>query len=125
MSESASPAGRRPRLLWPALLSIVGVAILCTLGTWQIARMSEKRVFIERLSAQAAGAPAPMPDSSGWAALDPAALDLTRVTAQGSFLDSPFAGVRTTIAAGGPGTRQLSGFGRWIFQGVRLAGGGA
>ena len=67
MSETALPAGQRPRLLWPALLSILGVAILCTLGAWQIARMGEKHVFIERLSAQAAGAPAPMPASTGWA----------------------------------------------------------
>ncbi|MBA4224642.1 MAG: hypothetical protein C0458_28280 [Methylobacterium sp.] len=28
--------------------------------------------------------------------------------------------MRTTIAAGPPGSRQLSGFGRWIFQGFRL-----
>ena len=124
MSEATAPAGHRPRLLWPALLSLLGVAILCTLGAWQIARMSEKRVFIDRLSAQAAGAPASMPASTGWAALDPATLDLTRVTAQGSFIDGPFAGVRTTIASGAPGTRQLSGFGRWIFQGFRLADGG-
>ncbi|HEY5794374.1 MAG TPA: SURF1 family cytochrome oxidase biogenesis protein [Bosea sp. (in: a-proteobacteria)] len=124
MSEAASPVGHARRLLWPTLLSLLGVAILCTLGAWQIARMAEKRVFIERLSAQAAGAPAPMPASSTWAGLDPARLDLTRVTAQGSFIEGPVAGVRTTIASGGPGTRQLSGFGRWIFQGFRLADGG-
>lgn len=124
MSEAASGGGGRRRLFWPALLSLLGVAILCSLGTWQIARMGEKRAFIERLSAQAAGAPAAMPPASGWAALDPAGLDLTRVAAQGSFVDTPFAGVRTTIASGGPGTRQLSGFGRWIFQGFRLADGG-
>jgi surfeit locus 1 family protein len=124
MSGVASPARQGPRLLWPALLSLLGVGVLCTLGAWQIARMSEKRVFIARLSAQAAGAPAAMPATSGWAGLDPAALDLTRVSAQGSFIDGPVAGVRTTIASGGPGTRQLTGFGRWIFQGFRLADGG-
>lgn len=123
MSEVTS-APRRPRLLWPALLSILGVAILCTLGSWQIARMSEKRVFIDRLAAQAAGAPAAMPATASWASLDPAALDLTRVSAQGTFIDGPFAGVRTTIAAGERGTRQLAGFGRWIFQGFRLDDGG-
>ncbi len=122
MSEVTS-APRRPRLLWPALLSILGVAILCTLGSWQIARMTEKRVFIDRLAAQAAGAPAAMPASASWAALDPAALDLTRVSARGTFIDG-FAGVRTTIAAGERGTRQLAGFGRWIFQGFRLHDGG-
>ena len=33
--------------------------------------------------------------------------------------------MRTTIASGRPGTRQLTGFGRWIFQGFRLEDGGA
>ncbi len=41
----------------------------------------------------------------------------------GTFIDG-FAGVRTTIAAGERGTRQLAGFGRWIFQGFRLDDGG-
>lgn len=126
MSETApsiATSPRRPRLLWPALLSILGVAILCSLGSWQIARMSEKRAFIERLTAQAAGAPAAIPPAASWASLDPAALDLTRVSARGTFIDG-FAGVRTTIAAGERGTRQLAGFGRWIFQGFRLDDGG-
>jgi surfeit locus 1 family protein len=117
-------APRRPGLLWPALLTIIGTVVLAMLGTWQLTRMAEKRAFIERLAAQAAGQPAAMPASSTWARLDPAALDLTRVTASGSYVEGPFASVRTTIASGGPGTRQLSGFGRWIFQGFRLADGG-
>jgi surfeit locus 1 family protein len=120
----AGHAARRPGLLWPALLTIAGTVVLAMLGTWQLARMGEKRVFIERLMAQAAGQPAAMPASTDWARLDPAALDLTRVTASGSYVDGPYASVRTTIASGGPGTRQLSGFGRWIFQGFRLADGG-
>ena len=58
MNDVATTAGNGWRLFWPALLSLLGVAILCTLGAWQIVRMNEKRIFIERLSAQAAGAPA-------------------------------------------------------------------
>jgi surfeit locus 1 family protein len=113
----------RPGLLWPALLTIVGTLVLCVLGTWQLQRMGEKHAFIGRLEAQAAGAPAPLPASANWAGLDPQALELTRVAAQGEFTGE-IAGVRTTIASGGPGTRQLSGFGRWIFQGLKLADGG-
>ncbi|MFN3673413.1 MAG: SURF1 family protein [Bosea sp. (in: a-proteobacteria)] len=113
-----------PRLIWPALLTVVGTIVLVTLGTWQIMRMSEKRVFIDRLAAQAAGQPASMPAAATWAGLDPARLDLTRVAASGAYVEGPFASVRTTIASGGPGTRQLSGFGRWIFQGFRLQDGG-
>ncbi|AOO80921.1 SURF1 family protein [Bosea vaviloviae] len=124
MSGEALPARRRPSLLAPAILTVIGTLVLCTLGAWQLERMTEKHDFIARLEAQAAGAPAVMPAASNWATLDPAKLDLTRVAASGAFIDGPFASVRTTIASGGPGTRQLSGFGRWVFQGFRLAGGG-
>ena len=119
-----SPAPARPRLLWPALLTVVGTVILCSLGAWQLLRMSEKRVFIERLQAQAAGQPQAMPASADWQKLDPTRLDLTRVRASGEFLPDGVASVRTTIAAGGPGSRELSGFGRWMFQGFKLADGG-
>ncbi|SEF59385.1 SURF1 family protein [Bosea lathyri] len=115
---------RRVSLLLPALLTIAGTLVLCTLGSWQIMRMGEKHAFISRLEAQASGAPASMPAAADWANLDPSKLDLTRVAASGTFVDGAFAGVRTTIAAGAPGTRQLSGFGRWIFQGFRLDDGG-
>ncbi len=119
-----APTPRRPRLLLPALLTVLGAALLCGLGAWQLERMQLKHAYIERLETQAAGAPAPMPPSADWSKLDPAALDLTHVVATGSFIGDHVAGVRTTIASGPPGTRQLSGFGRWIFQGFRLADGG-
>lgn len=122
---TAQPASdRKPGLLLPTLLTIIGAVILCILGTWQLERMQEKHAYIGRLEAQAAGAPAPIPPSAEWAKLDVAALDLTRVTAKGTYVDGPIAGVRTTIAAGPPGSRQLSGFGRWVFQGFRLEDGG-
>jgi surfeit locus 1 family protein len=125
MSGDDKPAGaRRQPLLLPAILTICGTLVLCMLGGWQLFRMEEKHAFIERLQAQAAGAPAPIPPETEWTSLAPAKLDLTRVSASGQFVGGAFAGVRTTIASGGPGTRQLSGFGRWIFQGFRLDAGG-
>lgn len=120
----SAPVAARPRLLWPALLTVIGTAILCSLGSWQLLRMGEKRAFIERLQAEAAGQPQALPASAEWQQLDPAKLDLTRVHASGEFLPGGIASVRTTIAAGGPGSRELSGFGRWIFQGFKLADGG-
>lgn len=113
MSEQASPA-TRPKLLLPALLTLIGVGVLCTLGTWQWQRMGEKRAFIERLETQAKAPPVALSANGGWPKLD-----LSRAMAKGSYLDG-IASVRTTIAAGPPGSRQLSGFGRWIFQGFRL-----
>ena len=121
---SPSAKAKRPGLLLPGLLTVLGAAVLCGLGAWQLERMQEKRAYIDRLETQSAGAPAPMPPSADWKRLDAGALDLTHVVAKGSYTDDHVAGVRTTIAAGPPGTRQLSGFGRWIFQGFRLEDGG-
>lgn len=124
MTAVSSPAPRKPGLLLPTLLTIVGTLVLCTLGAWQLERMTEKHAYIDRLKEQAAGTPAPMPPKADWAKLDAAALDLTHVVARGSYVDDRIAGVRTTIAAGPPGSRQLSGFGRWIFQAFKLEDGG-
>lgn len=118
-----TPSPARPKLLLPALLTIAGIGVLCTLGVWQLQRMGEKRAFIERLEAQAKTAAAPLPPAASWPALDTVVLDLQRVEAKGAYLDNGIAGVRTTIAAGPPGSRQLSGFGRWVFQGFRLEDG--
>ena len=115
---------RRPSLILPTLATVAGTLILCALGLWQLQRMQEKHAYLERLQEQAAGAPAPMPPSAEWGKLDPAALDLTHVVAKGRYIDAPVAGVRTTIGSGPPGSRGLSGFGRWIFQAFRLDDGG-
>lgn len=123
MSASPSTLPPRQKLLLPALLTAVGVGVLCLLGSWQLQRMGEKRAFIERLQTQAEGPPSAMPPSAEWSKLDPARLDLQRVEVKGTYLDNGIAGVRTTIAAGRPGSRQLSGFGRWVFQGFRLEDG--
>lgn len=121
MSTPRTPSGpARARLLFPALFTLVGLAVLATLGTWQIQRMTEKHAFLAKLREQAQGPAAAIPPSAAWKTLDPVALDLRRVAAEGSYIGDGMAGVRTTIAAGPPGSKQLTGFGRWIFQGFRL-----
>ncbi len=43
-------------LLWPSLLTLLGLAILIGLGTWQMGRKVEKDAIISRLHSRAEAA---------------------------------------------------------------------
>jgi surfeit locus 1 family protein len=47
----------RAGLLWPTVLSIVGVAILIGLGSWQLSRKAEKEALIAKIDARRLGDP--------------------------------------------------------------------
>lgn len=49
------------RYLFPVLLGIVGVAILVSLGVWQVGRMAEKRAYLDEIAARIGTAPVPLP----------------------------------------------------------------
>ena len=49
------------RYAFPVLLGIVGVAILMSLGFWQLRRMEEKRVYLDQIEARISNAPIPLP----------------------------------------------------------------
>lgn len=49
------------RFVFPVLLGIVGVAILLSLGFWQLRRMEEKRVYLDEIDARIGNAPIPLP----------------------------------------------------------------
>lgn len=49
------------RYLFPVLLGVVGVAILTSLGFWQLRRMEEKRVYLDEIEARIGNAPIPLP----------------------------------------------------------------
>jgi surfeit locus 1 family protein len=52
-----TPAERTPRI-WPVLLAtLVGIAILVTLGVWQVQRLQWKEALLAQLAANAAAAP--------------------------------------------------------------------
>ena len=40
------------RLWFPILLGVVGVAVLCALGVWQLDRMGQKDALLARIEAQ-------------------------------------------------------------------------
>jgi surfeit locus 1 family protein len=121
MLACMTSAARRPSLLLTGLV-VIAMAILAGLGVWQLNRMQEKSAFLARLSAQGAAAPAALPAPERWAKLDLDAADLTRVRFGATWLPS-VATVRVVMPEARPGERAPGGFGRYIIQAARLAGG--
>lgn len=50
------------RYVFPLLMGIAGVALLMSLGFWQLRRMDEKRVYLDEIEARIGNAPIPLPD---------------------------------------------------------------
>lgn len=49
------------RYLFPVILGVSGVAVLTSLGFWQLARMEEKRAYLDEIETRIANAPIPLP----------------------------------------------------------------
>lgn len=49
------------RYLFPVILGVSGVAVLMSLGFWQLARMEEKRAYLDEIETRIANAPIPLP----------------------------------------------------------------
>ncbi len=90
------------RLWFPILLGILGVAVLCGLGTWQLGRMAQKEALIARIEARIGAEPEDIP-----AAPDPAADQYLPVAATGA-LSGEELHVLTSLQGEGPGYRVIS-----------------
>lgn len=124
MSAGASPrSGGTLKRALAVLLTIGGVAVLASLGAWQIARGSEKRAAISSLLEQAQAEPRPLPPRAEWPALAQAG-DLTRVRLVGRYLDGQTRAVRATLPEPRPNDRRLGGYGVWLFTPFVLNEGG-
>ena len=75
---------RAAGLVWPTLMTIVGLAILVSLGTWQMNRKTWKDSLVERIAARIAAAPRPLAAvvDGGTAAGD---IEYARVEARGRY----------------------------------------
>lgn len=49
------------RYLFPVILGVSGVAVLMSLGFWQLDRMEEKRAYLDEIETRIANAPIPLP----------------------------------------------------------------
>ena len=68
------------RLIFPLLLGLVGVAILLSLGVWQLQRLAWKQAYLAGIEAKIAAAPVALPDDPG-----PEADSYLPVTVSGRF----------------------------------------
>lgn len=78
-SAGASARRFRPRL-WPTLTTVVALAVLVTLGTWQVQRLYWKEALIAAAEAGLAAPAEPLPVAADWPAWGH-----RRVTAAGEY----------------------------------------
>jgi surfeit locus 1 family protein len=81
---AARSAGLRS-LIWPALVTLAGIAVLISLGIWQLQRLAWKEALIARIEARAKAPPSPLPPQSEWAALKPEDYEYRHVSLRGRF----------------------------------------
>jgi surfeit locus 1 family protein len=70
-----TPAGAAPRRfapgLWPTIATLIGLAVLLALGTWQLERLEWKRALVAEREAKLAAPPETLPAASdAWPAWD-------------------------------------------------------
>jgi surfeit locus 1 family protein len=90
LKKTSVRKGREPawrRLLWPGLFTLLAVAILCSLGVWQVHRLAWKEDLIARVEARTSAADAaPLPAERDWAKVGPEHDEYRRVKATGRYL---------------------------------------
>jgi len=72
-------------MLWPTLFGVVALAILISLGNWQMERLAWKEGLLAKIEAGLAAEPKPVPARDVWGTLDSASLRYTPVQAMGRF----------------------------------------
>lgn len=72
-------------LLVPAVAALVALAILVSLGTWQLARLAWKNELVAQVAARIHAAPVPLPPRSAWPAMSAERDEYRRVTLTGTF----------------------------------------
>ena len=103
-----------------ATVTLMMLALFVGLGVWQLQRRVEKHALIAALTERLAAAPVPLPLSSQWSALTPAADEFRRVTFMATYLSRLDAMVYTS---GSAVRDDISGPGTWAFLPAMLADG--
>ncbi|GJD54605.1 SURF1 family protein [Methylobacterium dankookense] len=105
-AADAARAGSWRGLLAPGLSALVALAILLTLGTWQIARKTEKEALIGRIVERSRAEPVAPPEPAAW---DAARDEFRHVRAAGRFVNEDETLVHGLAPGDTPG-RALQGY---------------
>lgn len=115
-----SARGRRG-LVTAALMTIVGVAILASLGVWQLERRNAKHALLARLNERLAAAPTPLPPAIAWKDLRPQQDEFRRVRFSAAVSRGGEALVYTAGSALRP---DVSGVGYWVLSPAKIEASG-
>ncbi len=85
------------RLLWPAVATAAGLAILVSLGVWQVQRLHWKEGLIARVEAGLAAQPVPAPGPDAWPGLDLSDLQYQPLAVTGHYLNDEEIFVNETL----------------------------
>lgn len=106
MSSTPADVGRsgfrfRP---WLTLATVLALAVLVSLGTWQLQRLAWKTDLIERATERLAGPPEALPPAVD----DAAALDFRRIAVRGIYLHDQSVTFGYSVQGSEPGGRLLT-----------------
>jgi surfeit locus 1 family protein len=119
-ADRAPPPREPGSIIAPTIAVIVGVAILCGLGVWQVQRKAWKENLIATLNARLAEAPVDLPPRTAWSSLKAKGHEWHRV----HFLAELIPGQEALVYTAGSAFRpDVKGPGYWVFAPARLAGG--
>jgi len=110
----------RRGLFVPAAFTLVGLALLISLGVWQLERKAWKEALIETITRRTGAAPVALPPAARWTMLDAAQDEFTRVAFHAAFDNDQDALVFAGASALRP---DGAGPGYWVFTQARLADG--
>ena len=113
-------AGLRGGVLVPSIAAAVALAILVSLGIWQLERKAWKEGLIATITERLAAPPVTLPAPAEWPRLNSAQDEFLRVTLRAELLNDR----ESFVYTGGSTLRDATGGpGYWVFTPARLTGG--
>lgn len=85
-SEEQGAGGLARKLIIPGIAALAGLAVLLSLGFWQLDRLAWKEALIAKVERDISEPAAPAPGPADWPGLDPEEEDYRHVSLTGEFL---------------------------------------